>query len=206
MKVYVWILKKKMYMLTNLWQNILCKAQYLKLQYFWFLKQGQKKKKNISEGLQNIRLALHQGPVQTGVQHRPVLLCSHVMSCRKLSGCTTGSGRAQCAFSRTQTCIEDCWRVGERDDCGGRAAATQQPERNLPPAATRPPNKRSASRPSSSSDVSTLCRTESCSILKVSTVSHFFYASVVFLLFGSRLFSFLSRLPHTRTAFFLALS
>lgn len=33
--LYVWILKK-MYMLSNLWQNILCKAQYLKLQYFWF--------------------------------------------------------------------------------------------------------------------------------------------------------------------------
>lgn len=32
---YVWILKKKVYMLSNLWQNILCKAQYLKLQYFW---------------------------------------------------------------------------------------------------------------------------------------------------------------------------
>lgn len=32
MKVYVWILKK-MYRLTNLWQNILWNAQYLKLQY-----------------------------------------------------------------------------------------------------------------------------------------------------------------------------
>lgn len=47
--LYIWkymseYWKKKMYMLTNLWQNILCKAQYLKLQYFWFLKQGQKKK------------------------------------------------------------------------------------------------------------------------------------------------------------------
>lgn len=33
---------KKNDMLTNLWQNILCGAQFLKLQYFWFLKQEKK--------------------------------------------------------------------------------------------------------------------------------------------------------------------
>lgn len=58
-------IEKKMYMLTNLWQNILCKAQYLKLQYFWgFLKQ-EKKKKHIRRT--SNRLALHQGPVRTVV-------------------------------------------------------------------------------------------------------------------------------------------
>lgn len=65
-----------MYMLTNLWQNILCKAQYLKLQYLWF---GNKTKKNISEGLQNVRLALHQGPVQ-----RLARLVSALQTCNDL--------------------------------------------------------------------------------------------------------------------------
>lgn len=68
MKLYVW----KMYMLTNLWQNILCKAQYLKLQYFWFLK--------------HIRRTSNPWPcIAAGVQAAAacVGLCGHVMTCRE---------------------------------------------------------------------------------------------------------------------------
>lgn len=78
MKVYVWILKNKMYMLTNLWQNILCKAQYLKLQYFWFFETNKKKKKHIR------RTSKCSPCIAPGASSncRLVWLCRHVISCR----------------------------------------------------------------------------------------------------------------------------
>lgn len=59
------------------------------------------RKKNISEGLQHVRLASHQGPVETEDTQSTccqVLLCRHVKICSKLATKKTGSGHAQCVF------------------------------------------------------------------------------------------------------------
>lgn len=76
MKVYVWILKK-MYMLTNLWQNNLCKAQYLKLQYFWFLKQKTTYQKDF-----RCWPCIAPGASSNSHTRRLVLLCKHVIGGR----------------------------------------------------------------------------------------------------------------------------
>lgn len=175
MKVYVWILKKKMYMLTNLWQNILCKAQYLKLQYFWFLKQTRKK---------HIRRTSKRSPcIASGASSNSSTLPAGLalQTCnelQKLASCKTGSGHAKCVFSWTQKCIEDCrsrrkrrlWRQSSSNIQLATAAIFQWSE--ICPCVSfcsdSVTNRSSVLRPSvhaSSSDISTLCRTESCSIL-----------------------------------------
>lgn len=78
MKVYVWILKI-LYMWTNLWQNILCKAQYLKLQYFWFLKQD-KKEETYQKDFKTF--ALHRVRGRFKVSSGWFCSPEHVLTCR----------------------------------------------------------------------------------------------------------------------------
>lgn len=143
---------EKMYMLTNLWQNILCKAQYLKLQYFWFLKQ---EKKNISEGLQNVRLALHQGSVR-----QYMLAGLALQTCNELQN--TGSGHAESPEHRRFLRIVE---VGQRG-LWTQSSDNIQLQYTSPSAAIQSQN-------DASSDISTVCRTESWAMLyfKISVLS-----------------------------------
>ncbi|KAF3849249.1 hypothetical protein F7725_015746 [Dissostichus mawsoni] len=88
----------------------------------------------------------------------------------------------------------------ERDHCGGRAAATHSCDVQVRSAVMFffCSHKKLFYVRASSSDIPTLCRTESCSLLSFFTVSP--------LSFSSSLISFFSRIPQTKTAFFLALS
>lgn len=167
---------KKMYMLTNLWQNILCKAQYLKLQYFWFLKQT--RKKTYQKDSKTFALHRIRGQFKTEVTRRLLRLCGHGMKLQKLASCKTGSGHAKCVFSWTQKCIEDCrsqrksrlWRQSSGSVTAGNCRRVPV-EWNLPSClllwwfSHKTKLWFTPSVHASSSDISTLCRTESYSIL-----------------------------------------
>lgn len=152
-----------MYMLTNLWQNILCKAQYLKLQYFWFfetnkLKTYQKDSK---------WFALHCIRGQFGQRLPPAGVA--LQTCNELqraASCETGSGHAKCVFSPTQKCIEDC-RSRRKRRLWRQSSETLTYSSRLKSALVSllqwfSHNTKLCFTPAS---VSTLRRTESCSIL-----------------------------------------
>lgn len=87
---YVWILKK-MYMLTNLWQNILCKAQYLKLQYFCVWEKNKTYQKDFK------MLVLHCARGQS----KRLYMQAGCDCLQKLKSCKSWSGHTKCAFSWT---------------------------------------------------------------------------------------------------------
>lgn len=107
-----------MYMLTNLWQNILCKAQYLKLQYFWFLKQTKKTyQKDFKKtfALHCIRGRFEQYYMPAGLA---LQTCNGLQKTGQLR-----DGKWTCisVYSPEHRRVLRIVGVGERDDCGGRA-------------------------------------------------------------------------------------
>lgn len=137
--LYIWKYMSeywKMYMLTNLWQNILCKAQYLKLQYFWFLKQTWKK--HISR-TSKCSPCIASGAVNANTHCRRDELQRRPAVGHK--------------WTRKKKCVEGrLWRRSSSD--------VQLLQKAVFTSASDPAHVHA-----SSSHISTLCRTESCSKL-----------------------------------------